>query len=102
MKAKLYKIKEGKLERWKTWGSLLMKQYYTEAVETLEEEGILAEYFYTFKIKGEWYSLGGDIEGLTRGKINKKRKLNQKHRQIKRECLEPLGEAECVYLITNL
>lgn len=99
MKLHLFKIKEGKLETWKKWGKLLVKKYKKEAIETLKEENIQYEGFCIFEMNGDYYTLAM-IEGEAKS-ANMERKLNQKHRAMKKECLERIGSVEKIYEIYN-
>lgn len=99
MKLYLFKIKEGKLEKWKEWGSLLVTTHKKEAVETLTEEGLTYEAFCVFQIEGNYYTLAM-IEGK-QNPTNMERELNQKHQAMKEECLEKIGSVETVYEIYN-
>jgi len=99
MKLNLFKIKEGKLDKWREWGKLLETTYKEEAIETLKEEGLSYESFCVFQINGEYYTFA-----MTEGEhrpINMDRELNQKHKAIKRECLERIDSPENVYELYN-
>lgn len=99
MKLHLFRIKEGKLEKWKEWGNLLMTKYKEEAIETLQEEGLIYEGFCIFEVDGQYYTLGM-VEGEEKP-TNMERELNIKHRAMKKECLEKMGSVEEVYEIYN-
>ncbi len=99
MKIKLYKLKKGKLDKWKEWGKLLLTIYKEEAIETLKEEGLTYEAFSVFSINGEYYTIAM-IEGEEKP-TNMDRELNQKHKAIKKECLEKIGSVEEVYELYN-
>lgn len=95
MKLYLFKIKEGKFEQWKNWCHLLMTQYKDEAIETLKEEGLSHESFAIFSIDGNYYTLAM-VEGDAKP-TNMERELNQKHRTVKKECLERIDSIEMGY-----
>lgn len=99
MKLNLFKIKEGKLEKWIEWGNLLITQYKEEAVETLKEEGVTYEGFCVFEINGEHYTLAM-VEGEAKP-ANMERELNRKHKETKKDCLEYVGAVEKVYEFYN-
>jgi len=99
MKVYLFKIKEGKLKKWREWCRLLMTKYKNEAIETLKEEGITHEAFLIFPINGHYYTVAM-IEGETRP-TNMERELNQKHKAVKKECLERIEAVEIGYEFYN-
>ncbi len=99
MKLNLFKIKEGKLQKWLEWGKLLMTNYKEEAIETLKEEGLTYEGFAVFEIEGSHYTLAM-IEGEEKP-TNMERELNKKHRDIKKECLGKIGPIDKVYELYN-
>ncbi len=99
MKINLFKIKEGKLEKWREWGKLLTTTHKEEAIDTLKEEGLSYEGFCVFEIEGKHYTIA-IIEGEEKP-TNMERELNQKHREIKKECLEKIGPIETVYELFN-
>ncbi|MGH2613417.1 MAG: DUF6176 family protein [Rhabdochlamydiaceae bacterium] len=95
MKINLFKIEKGKLEKWLEWGHCLMTEHQEEAVETLKEEGLIYEGFCVSEVAGNYYTLAM-IEGYERP-TNMERELNQKHREVKRDCLDKLGPVEKAY-----
>lgn len=99
MRGKVYKVKKGKEEEWKNWGERLMSYWLNEAVDSLKEENIFAEFFYMFTIGDTTYTLGGDIPLGERNTPNIDRALNHLHKEKKRECLEPACDADIVYMI---
>ena len=99
MKTYLFKIKEGKLEVWKAWCNLLMTTHKEEAIETLKEEGLTYESSLIFSIDGKYYTLAM-IEGEEKP-TNMERELNQKHRAMKKECLEGIETLEIGYELCN-
>lgn len=99
MKLNLFKIKEGKLDKWLEWGKLLMTIHKDEAIETLKEEGLTYESFTVFEIDGNHYTLAM-IEGEEKP-TNMNRELNIKHREVKKECLEKIGPVDKVYELYN-
>ncbi len=95
IKGNLFKIKEGKVAKWRDWCRLLETTYKNEAIESLKEEGMSYEAFFIFTIGDDFYTIGiGEGKELP---ANMDRELNQKHRATKRECLEKVGELERDY-----
>ena len=99
MKMYLFKIKEGKLEKWREWCHLLMTQYKDEAIETLKEEDVTYEAFSIFPIQGQYYAVAM-VEGEMKP-TNMERELNQRHKAIKKECLERIDLIEGGYELYN-
>ena len=99
MKINLFKIKEGKLGTWKSWCNMLATTRKNEALETLKEESLAYEGFFIFSINQEFYTLGiTEGEGLP---ANMDKEINQKHKAIKKECLERMGSIENGYELTT-
>ncbi len=95
----LFKVKEGCLGKLRAWGEEISGPLHKEAQATLSEEGVTQEGLFSFQVGEEWYALGFmEGEGLP---SNKDREINQKHEEIKNECLEYIGPAEEFYHIHN-
>lgn len=97
---KIYKIKPDKLGVWRNWCQRLQSDLRLEALETLKVENAELELFINLKLQNNWYALGlmsskNNLE--TRQPDNSK--INQEHKLIKSECLEPAGESEIGYLL---
>ncbi|MBI5139228.1 hypothetical protein HZA26_01315 [Candidatus Nomurabacteria bacterium] len=95
MKINLFKIKKEKLKTWQKWCELLNTRLKKQAIETLKEEGLTNEGFYFFKLDRENYTMGFSI-----GKhlpTNMTKKINKKHREKKKECLEYMGPISILY-----
>ncbi len=98
-KGNIFKIKKGKLAQWKRWCNLLATKYKKEAIETLKEENVTHEIFLIFSINKQYYTVG-----MTKGEAkpaNMERKLNQKHKIMKKECLKRINSIEIGYEIYN-
>ncbi|HWA32127.1 MAG TPA: DUF6176 family protein [Candidatus Paceibacterota bacterium] len=92
-----FKIKDNKVETWREWCSLLAGKYGREAAETLSEEGLIREFFVIFNRGPEYFTIGF-VEH--EGKIlptNMDKKINIKHKEKKKECLEYIGPAYVLY-----
>ncbi|MFO0704403.1 MAG: DUF6176 family protein [Candidatus Andersenbacteria bacterium] len=91
----LFKIKKGKLEAWLNWCKLLHTTYRKDAIRTLSEEGLTHEGFGIFKLNEEHYTIGFSVGENLPANMNKE--INQKHRAMKKECLEKIGPVELNY-----
>jgi hypothetical protein len=99
---KIYKIRTEKLQTWIDWCDELNNTLYQEAKQTLSEEGAVFEIFINFKLNNDWYTVGLTMPFLGELKpTNLDKAINRKHRQIIRECLEPIGEGESGYFLQN-
>jgi hypothetical protein len=99
---KLYKIKDGKLEDWRTWCQKLQLGLRGQATATLSEEAVLFEVFTNFQLLNTWYALGLTIEDSSKivGKPDMSNPINIEHRRIKKDCLEPVTESELGYWLS--
>lgn len=100
MKTYVYKIKNK--EALINWAREL-KSRTQEAVETLEEENVLAESISFFEINGETYGVGimvGKEGGIK--PPNMEREINQKHFQVLKESIGDLIKINEVYTFKNL
>jgi hypothetical protein len=95
--AYIFKIKENKLDTWKNWELELMKRK-SEALETIIEEGEIFEGSFIFEIKGDWYVMlyGYNEEELLPATD---KEINNKHKLIKKECLERVTTAHSGYFL---
>ncbi len=93
----LFKIKENKLNVWKDWEQVLMKNKL-EAIETLKEENMLIEGSMTFKIGEDNYAIlfGYHEEEL---KPSTEKEINIIHKRIKSECLEYISKIDAGYFV---
>jgi Family of unknown function (DUF6176) len=100
---RVFKIKDGKLEQWLAWCDQLNSPLRSEGVRTLKEEGALYEFFITFKINESYYTLGAVItpDGSDPKNANQSAAINQEHRKIKQECLEPASKGDFSYFISS-
>lgn len=94
-KVVLLRVKEGKLETWKAWCAELEGARRAEAIETLNEEKVSEEICTLFFINNEAYVLGYVVGEML--PANMSREINQKHKQMKSDCLEYVSEAETLY-----
>lgn len=89
---KLYKLKN--FNKLKNWGKFLHANEKT-VKKLLEAENATREYFYAFKINGEFYAIAGmegkDFKPAIRHFINKK------HKAILEECLEEVLPIKKIY-----
>jgi hypothetical protein len=93
----LFKIKENKLETWKSWELFLM-QNKSQVVDTLIEEKMLMEGSMTFEIEKENYVIlfGYHEEPLL---PTTEKEINIKHKATKKECLEYVGKINPGYFV---
>lgn len=101
--ARIYRIKKGKLSRWHAWCTKLNTSLRKEALQTLREENIAYEFFITEELFGEYYAIGVAItpDGKNPRKANDGIPINEEHRSIKRECLEPVGVGYLSYFLDS-
>lgn len=94
-KAILFRIKEGKRDGWYTWCRELSSNLREEAILTLKEEQVLQELTLAFSIEDSDYVIGymdGDCLPA-----NMERDINQRHKEMRAECLEYMGDVEVLY-----
>lgn len=97
MNFKLYKIKD--LPIWQAWCDKLGNELKAEALETIKEEGLLFEIFINLEVNGMWYALG---ISYPEGQPATERKINNQHKEIKKQCLEPLEtKSKLGYFLIN-
>ena len=101
--SKIYKVKEGKLDKLKYWFNVLSSDRREEAIATFDYENISREVFALFKGKdGLDYVIGlNEVIGEHK-KGDPQVKINQEHSKILDECLEPISEAGEVLLVLNI
>ena len=99
MKIDLFRVKKNKLEKLMQWGNSIATAHKDEALETLEEEGLIYESCFIFQINGKYY--GFAISEGEYNPTNMRRKFNQIHKAIKQQCVEEIGRVEKVYEIFN-
>ena len=104
MKYALFKVKEGRLDQWRRWCSLLMDKnaYYDQAYKSVLDEGLITEAFFTFQLDDTWYALGcGAGEDKP---ADPNLEVNKLHKQMKQECLEFItkGQADYSFVITEV
>ncbi len=93
--AGIFKIKTGKEDKWRQWCIRLTTEFRSEVVASLREEGLIHEAVFCFVIDDTTYVLGEMVgEYLS---ANMDREVNQKHQQMKEECLERVSKAETLY-----
>jgi len=92
--SKIFKIKEGKLEKFKSWLHSLETDRREEALKTFEYENITREVFAIFKGKdSNHYVIGlNEISDGEPKAGDPNVKINQEHGVIKKECLEPFSD----------
>jgi len=73
-----------------------MSLHREEALETLEEENVLYEAGVLFRIGDDTYCLGL-MEGEDMRPAEMQRDLNRRHKTMREECLERIGEGEAIY-----
>jgi hypothetical protein len=101
--SKLFRVKEGKLDTLKQWFEILSNQRRGEAVTTFAYENISREIFVLFtgndgynyviglnEVTGEYKTGDPDV------------KINQEHKAIREECLEPISDNGAVILDLSL
>lgn len=100
MKLFVYKVKEGKEQKLQEWSEYL-NSHKDEVLETLNEEGIVFESLHMVTLNGERYAVGTvhSREGVK--PTNMEREINQKHREVSKECLEPVATGENSYFFES-
>ncbi len=94
-KAVLFRVKKERVDEWKLWCSTIATTLYTEAQKSLEEEKVFQELTLLFELKGEFYGVGYmDGDGLP---ANMNREINQKHKEMKKICIEYVTDAQVLY-----
>lgn len=90
--SRLYKVKVGKLEVLKNWFDVLNKERRMEALATFAFENISREVFVIFSgDNGENFVVGfNEVIGELRSS-DPNVKINQEHKKILQECLEPIS-----------
>lgn len=100
-KANIFKIKADKLDQWLAWCEELNTSRREEALATLQDEDVSCEFFITFEIDGDHYTLGAEIADVQGPKSSSNEQpINLMHTKIKRECLDFVGSGDFSYLLT--
>ena len=99
--ATLFKVKPKKLEIWKDWCKQLQNEYNEEAIQTLEEENVICEFFVTYTVDDVSHTLGFALtpDGSEPLDASTERELNHKHKSKKRECLEFIAHVPFSYYL---
>jgi hypothetical protein len=98
-KAVLLRVKDGQWETWTQWCTELNTTLRKEAILTLHEEQVLQELTLGFSLNNEHYIIGfmdGDCLPA-----NMKRDINQRHQEMKRQCLERVDDVAVLYNIKS-
>ena len=91
--SRLFKIKEGKLEKFKDWMKQLSTERSEEAISTFAYERVTREVFTLFQgTDGTFYVIGLNEANDVPGKSDSSVPINQEHSAIKKECLDPISE----------
>ena len=91
---RVYKVKEGKLDKLRDWTNKLSGVYRKEVLESLREEMVEREFIAIFEMNDNYYVFGFmDGECLPATDTD----LNRSHKDIMKECLEPVSGAEVLY-----
>jgi len=100
-KAVLFRIKTEFVNEWKNWCLQIENELKSEAAKTLAEENVLQEISILFKVNEDYYGLGFmDINGeLLSTNMNKE--INIKHKEMKKKCIEYVGDAEVLYSVKS-
>lgn len=96
-KAVLYKVEPGQWNTWKEWCTEINTTLREEAILTLEEEQVLHELALGFSLGDDQY-----VIGFMQGEClpaNTAHEINQKHRNMREQCLEKIDYAETLYNI---
>ncbi len=94
MNTRLFKVTN--TAKWFKWCEQLNTTLKSEALDTLKEEGGTFECFINFEIDNQFYSLAlGD--GHLPADMSKE--INQRHKEIKKECLEKANQPDIGYLL---
>lgn len=95
MKTKIYRIKEGKKEKLLAWANELKTTYKNEVFQTLQEENVEREFAGIFHIDGKSYAVGFVMgENMLPSSPSE---LNQKHKEVLKDCLELPTSVEVLY-----
>ena len=97
--SRIWRVKEGKVEKFRDWMKLLSTSRQEEAIATFAYEHVTREVFVEFAgDDGRTYVIGLNeaTEPPRHGDPNVP--INQEHRAIKEECLEPITKAGEVLL----
>ena len=101
--SKILKVKEGKLDTLKEWFEVLSGDRKEEAIKTFKYENVSREVFVLFSgSDGENYVIGlNEVTGdLKKGDLSVQ--INQDHKKIMEECLEPISNRGEILLDLSL
>lgn len=93
--SRIFKVKEGKLDKLKEWFNILDSERREEAISTFSFEKVTREVFVLFKgNSGDYYVIGLNEteDGNEPGPSDPNVKINIEHKEVKRECLESISE----------
>lgn len=91
--SKLFRVKEGKLERVRDWMNELSTSRQEEALGTFEYENVTREVVAIFKGNdGHHYLIGLNEVTEPSRTADPTVSINQEHSKFKKECLEPISE----------
>ncbi len=92
--SRIFKVKEGKLEKFKDWMHQLSTSRREEAIATFAHERITREVFVLFQgADGSHYVVGLNEASDTPGESDPSAPINQEHTAIKEECLESFSKS---------
>lgn len=103
--SKLFRIKQGKLEIFTDWLNTINGPLKEEALTTLTQERVTRETYVLFRNKNQdiYYVVGLNEALDTPLDSDPNISINQKHKQIKSECLEPISNpGEIILNLTTL
>ena len=96
MKSVLLRVKEGKLDTWKTWCVFLVR-HESEILDTLKSENCVRETGILFELEGNYYVYGA-MEFLGEPKqADFTVEINRQHRETLRDCLELVSKGEILF-----
>ncbi len=91
--SRIWKIKEGKLDTFKSWMNQLSATRRDEAIATFAHEHITREIFVLFKGNdGNYYVIGLNEATEFPKQGDPSVPINEEHKAIRQECLEPITE----------
>jgi hypothetical protein len=93
----IYKLNKGKELIFKQWTDYLNSRIDEVKIE-LKHENCSREFFHIFEIKDEYYAIGHmEGENIKKARDNE---LNNKHKEILKECFEKRIESQKLYDIS--
>ena len=93
----LFKVKEGKINKWKSWSKELMERK-EEATETLVEEREIFEGSFDFQVGEDFFVV---MFGYSEEEIlpATEKEINMTHKKVKKECLEFISKTNNNYFL---